>query len=112
MKQYFYRKAYRQLLDWKENFADSYAVLLEGARRVGKTTIVRQFAEKEYDSYIMIDFSNASSDITSCFDDISDLCKCPYKNVQKEENKNVQFSSSALVYSTDLFSPSICKMDP
>lgn len=70
---YFKRKAYAKLLDWKLNYADKYAVLLEGARRVGKSTIAKHFAENEYKSYILIDFSIASQDILSCFDDISNL---------------------------------------
>ncbi len=61
---YFKRKAYNQLLNWKENYADNYAVLLEGARRVGKSTIAEQFARNEYASYLLIDFSNASMDKT------------------------------------------------
>ena len=70
---YFKRKAYDQLLKWKEEYADHYAVLLEGARRVGKSTIAEQFAKNQYRSYILIDFSIASKDILSCFDDISDM---------------------------------------
>ena len=41
---YFKRKVYDQLLEWKEKYADKYAVLLEGARRVGKSTIAESFA--------------------------------------------------------------------
>jgi hypothetical protein len=70
---YFKRKAYDRLVEWKENYADKYAVLLEGARRVGKSTIAEQFARNEYKSYILIDFSKASDDMKACFDDISDL---------------------------------------
>jgi predicted AAA+ superfamily ATPase len=70
---YFKRKAYDRLVEWKENYADKYAVLLEGARRVGKSTIAEQFARNEYKSYILIDFSKASDDVKACFDDISDL---------------------------------------
>ena len=70
---YFKRKAYDKLVYWKLNYADNYAVLLEGARRVGKTTIAKFFAENEYKSYILIDFSIASNDILSCFDDINNL---------------------------------------
>jgi hypothetical protein len=70
---YFKRKAYDRLLEWKDNYADKYAVLLEGARRVGKSTIAEQFAKNEYKSYILIDFSKASGDVKKCFDDISDL---------------------------------------
>jgi hypothetical protein len=70
---YFKRKAYDRLVEWKENYADKYAVLLEGARRVGKSTIAEQFARNEYKSYILIDFSKAADDVKACFDDISDL---------------------------------------
>lgn len=55
----FGRKAYLELLDWKNRLAGRYALLLEGARRVGKTHLVRRFAEKEYDSHIFIDFSGS-----------------------------------------------------
>lgn len=70
---YFKRKAYDKLVQWKTDYAQNYAVLLEGARRVGKSTIAEQFARNEYRSYILIDFSNASNEIKSCFDDINDL---------------------------------------
>lgn len=70
---YYKRKAYNQLLEWKEKYADSYAVLLEGARRVGKSTIAEQFAINEYRSYILIDFSSVSDELIACFDDIHNL---------------------------------------
>ena len=69
----FKRKAYKQLLEWKNNYADSYSILVEGARRVGKSTLVEEFAKNEYKSYILIDFSNASDDIMDCFEDINNL---------------------------------------
>ncbi|MCR4941002.1 MAG: AAA family ATPase [Treponemataceae bacterium] len=70
---YFKRKAYDKLTEWKEKYADKYAVLLEGARRVGKSTIAEQFAKNEYKSYILIDFSNETKEVLACFDDISML---------------------------------------
>lgn len=70
---YFRRKAYDQLLKWKETDADHYSVLLEGARRVGKSTIAEQFAKKEYRSYIQIDFANTTQDVKDCFKDIGNL---------------------------------------
>lgn len=70
---YFKRKAYDKLVQWKTDYAQNYAVLLEGTRRVGKSTIAEQFARNEYRSYILIDFSNASNELKSCFDDINDL---------------------------------------
>ena len=70
---YFERKVYRKLLEWKEKYADQYAVLLEGARRVGKSTIAEHFAQNEYKSYILIDFSKTTDTIRDCFDDIGNL---------------------------------------
>jgi len=70
---YFKRKAYDKLLEWKKEYADRYAVLLEGARRVGKSTIAETFARNEYDSYILVDFAEAGKAIRECFDDIANL---------------------------------------
>lgn len=70
---YFKRKVYQKLLEWKNNYANSYAVMLEGARRVGKSTIAEFFAKSEYKSYILLDFSKVSKNILGLFDDISDL---------------------------------------
>ena len=70
---YFKRKAYDKLINWKQNYADDYAVLLEGARRVGKSTIAEQFARNEYKSYIMLDFFKVSDNIRKIFDDIGNL---------------------------------------
>ena len=69
----FKRKLYSKLLEWKTKYAGRYAILVEGARRVGKSTLVEEFAKNEYKSYILIDFSEASKDIKDCFDDIADL---------------------------------------
>ena len=69
----FKRKALKRLEEWKKNYADSYAILLEGARRVGKSTIAEEFAKKEYKSYILIDFSKSAENIIRCFDDIGNL---------------------------------------
>ncbi|MDO4473385.1 MAG: AAA family ATPase [Eubacteriales bacterium] len=69
----FHRKAYSRLLEWKEKYADKYAVLLEGARRVGKSTIAESFAKNEYKSYILLDFSKTTNNILDCFDDIGNL---------------------------------------
>lgn len=69
----FKRKIYNQLTRWKEEANGKSALLVEGARRVGKSTIVEEFAKKEYHSYILIDFSVVSSDILNLFDDLSNL---------------------------------------
>ena len=69
----FKRKAYTKLLEWKEKYAEKYAVLLEGARRVGKSTIAKQFAQNEYKSFILIDFSKTTDNVRDCFNDIGNL---------------------------------------
>ena len=73
MERIFKRKIYDQLLQWKQSWEGKTAVLIEGARRVGKSTIVEQFAKNEYESYILIDFNRASSHVKSLFDDLMDL---------------------------------------
>ena len=55
----FKRKIYNQLLEWKRESNGNTALLIEGARRVGKSTIVEEFAKNEYSSYILIDFYTA-----------------------------------------------------
>lgn len=70
---YFKRKVYDRLLEWKKKYSSKYAVLLEGARRVGKSTIAEAFAQNEYKSYILIDFSKTNDNIRNCFDDIGNL---------------------------------------
>ena len=72
-KSVFTRKIYREILEWKENRSDKYALLIKGARRVGKSTIVEEFAKKEFKSYIMIDFAHVSKDIKDLFEDTYDL---------------------------------------
>ena len=69
----FKRKAFEKLKYWKAKKAPKYSVLLEGARRVGKSTIAEEFAKQEYKSYIKIDFANVKKDIFDVFDDIADL---------------------------------------
>ena len=49
----FKRKIYNEILEWKNNRSDKYALLIRGARRVGKSTIVEEFASKEFKSYIL-----------------------------------------------------------
>lgn len=69
----FRRKIYLDILEWKENSNGKTAILIEGPRRVGKSTTVLEFAKNEYESYILIDFSLASAEVKKLFDDIYDL---------------------------------------
>ena len=69
----FKRKIYTQLLNWKQESDGKSALLVEGARRVGKSTIVETFAKNEYESYLLIDFNKASKAIKDLFNDLMDL---------------------------------------
>ena len=62
------RKLYDKLLEWKNLSQGSSAMLVEGARRIGKSYIVEEFARKEYESYILIDFSKAPKQVKEWFD--------------------------------------------
>lgn len=76
------------MLEWKEQSGGKTALLIEGARRIGKSTVVEGFAQKEYQSYILIDFSRASQETRQLFEDVSDL--------------NYLFLQLQLQYKTDL----------
>ena len=69
----FKRKLYEKMLEWKNNSNGKTALLIKGARRVGKSTIAEEFAKKEYASYILIDFSIAPKEVHDLFKDLSDL---------------------------------------
>lgn len=63
----FKRKVYDKLKEWKELSAGTSALLLEGARRIGKSTIVEEFAKNEYDDYMILDFARENQDIKENF---------------------------------------------
>jgi len=63
----FERKIYTKFLAWKKEAGGKKALLVEGARRIGKSTVVEEFARKEYKSYILIDFAKASDDVKAYF---------------------------------------------
>ena len=73
MENIFKRKIYNDLLQWKSTSQGRTALLVEGARRVGKSTLVEQFAKNEYESYILVDFNVAPSHVRELFDDLTDL---------------------------------------
>ncbi|HET9571654.1 MAG TPA: AAA family ATPase [Bacteroidales bacterium] len=72
-KRVFKRKIYEKLLNWKQESNGESALLVQGARRIGKSTIVEEFAKKEYSSYLIVDFNKASATVKSIFDDLMDL---------------------------------------
>lgn len=63
----FKRKIYQKLLNWKTECNGTKALFIEGARRIGKSTIVEEFAKAEYESYLMIDFNDVSGVVTDAF---------------------------------------------
>ncbi len=69
----FKRKIYERMLQWKQESDGQTALLIKGARRIGKSTIAEEFARREYDSYINIDFSIADAAVKELFSHISDL---------------------------------------
>ena len=84
----FKRKIYDKLLQWKHESNGSTALLIEGARRVGKSTVVQEFGKNEYDSFIFIDFSAAKQSVLELFNNFTDL--------------NYFFLQIQLQYKTDL----------
>lgn len=75
MERVFKRKLYASLLDWKQTANGKTALLIEGARRVGKSTLVEHFARQEYETYILVDFNKAPKHIKDLFEDLTELDK-------------------------------------
>jgi len=70
----FKRKAYQKMMKWKAESEGKSALLIEGARRVGKSTLAKQFAENEYQSYILVDFANVLPEVNQLIENsIADL---------------------------------------
>lgn len=73
MKRVFKRKIYDKLLEWKHEDNGSTVLLIQGARRIGKSTIVEEFAKNEYKSYILIDFNRTPESVRRLFEDLMNL---------------------------------------
>lgn len=93
----FRRKIYNQLLDWKQNRSDS-ALLVEGARRIGKSFIVETFAKNEYKSHLLIDFNNASSVVKGWFDEYLGDIDTLLLNLQIEYGVKLTPHESCIVF--------------
>ena len=83
------RKIYDELCAWKKETDGKKALMIEGARRIGKSTVAEEFGKNEYKSYILIDFNKASKKVRGLFDDLSNL--------------DIFFQSLSLEYNTRLF---------
>ncbi len=73
MKRVFKRKIYNKLLQWKQTSNGKTALLLQGARRVGKSTVVEEFGKNEYESYLLIDFNRTPEHVKKLFEDLMNL---------------------------------------
>ena len=93
----FKRKIYDKLLEWKHEENGRTAILVKGARRVGKSTIVEDFARKEYKSYILINFAEASGEVKSLFGDLMDL-NYIFLRLQTIYNVVLEDRKSAIVF--------------
>ena len=93
----FKRKIYEQIRQWKEENNGGSALLIEGARRVGKSTIVEQFAQNEYDSYILIDFNKCSKEIRELFNDVEDLDYI-FMILQQHYRKTLKVRRSVIIF--------------
>lgn len=93
----FKRKIYDELLQWKQTDEGRTAVLIQGARRVGKSTIAEEFATKEYDTYILVDFAACSTEIRNLFNDISDLNRI-FMRLQLEYGVELKVRKSVIIF--------------
>lgn len=100
----FKRKIYSQLLDWKQISNGKTAILVEGARRIGKSTVVEEFAKNEYDDYILIDFSNTDKEILDNFDNINHLDTF-FRNLFLLSDKNLTPRKGLIIFDEVQFFP-------
>ena len=97
MENIFRRKLYQKMLQWKKERCGTTALLIEGARRVGKSTLVQQFAEREYETCIFLDFNNVQKNIFELFNDLSDL-NAIFIRLQQYANKVLIPRKSVIVF--------------
>ena len=91
------RKIYEKLIEWKNSSNGTKALLIEGARRIGKSTIAEELGKNEYKSYIMIDFNKASKKILESFDDLGNL-DVFFQTLSLEYNKRLYKRESLIIF--------------
>ncbi len=94
----FERKVYNQLLQWKNETKGTKAILIEGARRIGKSTVVEEFAKKNYKSYILIDFSKVTSSIKEAFNNLLDNLDSLFMILSVEYDTPLYQRDSVLIF--------------
>lgn len=100
----FKRKIYDELLHWKQTENGRTAILIQGARRVGKSTVAEEFATNEYDTHILVDFAACSAEIRDLFNDISDLNRI-FMRLQLEYGVELKERKSAIIFDEVQFAP-------
>lgn len=93
----FKRKIYNELLQWKRTDEGRTVVLIQGARRVGKSTIAKEFAENEYETHILVDFAACSAEIRELFNDVSDLNRI-FMRLQLEYSVELKERKSVIIF--------------
>ena len=93
----FKRKLYDKMLQWKQERDGKTALLIKGARRVGKSTLAEEFARREYESHILIDFTEAPQEVKDLFDDISDLDNVLFQ-LQYHYNTRLTVRKSVIIF--------------
>ena len=93
----FKRKIYNELLQWKRTDEGRTAVLIQGARRVGKSTIAEGFATNEYETHILVDFAACSTEIRDLFNDVSDLNRI-FMRLQLEYGVELKERKSVIIF--------------
>ena len=91
------REIYQEILNWKNECNGSKALLIEGVRRIGKSTIVEEIGKNEYKTYILIDFNIASKNIKNAFDDLNDL-DVFFQKLSLEYNKKLYKRNSLIIF--------------
>jgi len=97
-KVFMRRKIYDKLVQWKREKNGATALLIEGARRIGKSYIAEEFARNEYESYILIDFSTAPSRVKLWFDDYLEDIDTLLQNIQLHYKKNLSPRKSLVIF--------------
>ena len=94
----FKRKVYDKLKEWKTLSAGSSALLLEGARRIGKSTIVEEFAKKEYDDYMILDFARENQEIKHNFEENMNDLETFFRNLFLLKGRRLKGEKCVLIF--------------
>ena len=92
------RKIYDRLLEWKRRDAPRYALMIDGARRVGKSYIAEEFAKAEYEAYVLIDFSKVKKDVKELFEDYLDELDTFFMLLQNKLNVVLPRGKSLIIF--------------